>query len=103
MCLDCQEEQTVKTREELRAIADEMENLFNVYVVWSYDGPIMTTVLQFEDSDIQRQAMEQWSPQDYVVQAFDAEFGCDEPNAIGNGEPYELAAIFTAKELHWIY
>jgi len=78
-----------------------MEKLFDVYVVWSFDGPIMTTLLQFEDSDIQRQAMQQWSVQDYVAQAFDVEF--DEPNAIANGASYELAAIFTAKELHWIY
>jgi hypothetical protein len=77
--------------------------LFNVYVVWSLDGPIMTTVLQFEDSDIQRQAMQQWSAQDYVVQAFDAEFGCEEPNAIGEGASYELAAIFEANDLRWIY
>jgi hypothetical protein len=76
--------------------------MINVYVVWIYDGPIMVTILQYEDSDIQRQAMQQWSPQDYVAQAFDAEWP-EEPNAIVNGESYELAAIFTADNLHWIY
>lgn len=76
--------------------------MLNVYVVWVLDGPIMTTLLQYEDSDIQRQAMQQWSAQDYVVQACDAEFP-DEPNEILAGASYELAAIFTAKELHWIY
>jgi hypothetical protein len=79
-----------------------MKTMIDVYVIWSFDGPIMTTLLQFEDSDIQRQAMQQWSAQDYVEQAFDAEF-IEEPNAIANGESYELAAIFTAEKLHWIY
>jgi hypothetical protein len=73
-----------------------------VYVVWVYDGPIMVTLLEFEDSDIQRQAMQQWALRDYVVQAFDAEFP-NEPNAIAAGENYELAAIFTADNLNWIY
>lgn len=78
--------------------------MINVYVVWAYDGPIMATLLQFEDSDIQRQAMQQWSPQDYVVQAADAELGFEEEeNPIQKGESYELAAIFTAEKLHWIY
>lgn len=77
--------------------------MIDVYVIWVYDGPIMTTLLQFEDSDIQRQVMQQWSPQDYVIQAADAEFGLEEENPIQKGESYELAAIFTAKELHWIY
>lgn len=76
--------------------------MLDVYVVWVLDGPIMTTLLQFEDSDIQRQAMQQWSAQDYVAQAFDAEFP-DEPNEILTGASYELAAIFKAKDLHWIY
>lgn len=79
-----------------------MKIMMKVYVIWSLDGPIMTTLLEFEDSDIQRQAMQQWSAQDYVVQAFDAEFP-DEPNNIQSGASYELAAIFTADNLHWIY
>lgn len=79
-----------------------MKTMFSVYVIWSLDGPIMTTRLDFEDSDIQRQAMQQWSSEDYVVQAFDAEFP-DEANDITAGASYELAAIFTADNLHWIY
>lgn len=77
--------------------------MIDVYVIWVYDGPIMTTLLQFEDSDIQRQAMQQWSSQDYVVQAADVEFGCEQENPIVRGESYELAAIFIAEKLHWIY
>lgn len=75
--------------------------LMNVYVVWSLDGPIMTTLLQFEDSDMQRQAMQQWSTQDYVAQAFDCEFG-DEGESLGDSS-YELAAIFEANEIRFIY
>lgn len=73
-----------------------------VYVIWSLDGPIMTTLLEYDDSDEQRQAMQQWSAQDYVTQAYDAEWP-DESNAIVEGAIYELAAIFTAENLHWIY
>jgi len=80
-----------------------MNNLFNVYVIWRLDGPIMTTLLQFEDSDMQRQAMQQWSLKDYVVQACDAEFGCDEPNAIEAGASYELMGIFESNDLRWIF
>lgn len=82
-----------------------MDNLFNVYVVWSWDGPIMTTLLQYEDDDMQRQAMQDWSVKDYVEQAFDCEFP-GEPNAIVNGDSYECAAIFEAvgkNELRFIY
>ena len=76
--------------------------MMNVYVVWCLDGPIMTTLLQFDDDDMQRQAMQQWSADDYVVQAFDAEYP-GEPNAVVNGASYELAAIFTAKDVNFIY
>ena len=82
-----------------------MDNLFNVYVVWSLDGPIMTTLLQYEESDMQRQAMQDWSTQDYIEQAFDCEFP-DEPNAVVGGDSYECAAIFEAvgkNELRFIY
>jgi len=82
-----------------------MDDLFNIYVVWSLDGPIMTTILKFYEDDIQRQAMQDWSVQDYVKQAFDCEFP-DEPNAIVNGDSYECAAIFEAvgkNELRFIY
>jgi hypothetical protein len=78
------------------------ENLINIYVVWSYDGPIMTTLLQYPEDDMQRQAMQDWAVQDYVAQAFDAEFE-DEHNAILNGDSYEVAAIFEAPTLHFIY
>jgi hypothetical protein len=73
--------------------------MINVYVVWAYDGPIMTTLLQYEADDMQRQAMQQWSTFDYIQQAFDAEFGEPMPD----GASYELAAIFTADNLHFIY
>lgn len=75
-----------------------MENLINIYVVWSYDGPIMTTLLQYEESDTQRQAMQQWSTEDYIAQAYDVEFG-----EAYDGAGYELAAIFEAPKLTFIY
>ena len=74
--------------------------MMNIYVVWALDGPIMTTLLQFEDSDIQRQAMQQWSTQDYVAQAYDAE--AEDGTGLGE-QSYELAAIFEAPKLHFIY
>lgn len=76
--------------------------LMNVYVVWSLDGPIMTTLLQFEDSDMQRQAMQQWSTQDYVGWAYDCEFADEQGGSLG-GSSYELAAIFEANEVRFIY
>lgn len=82
-----------------------MDNLFNVYVVWSFDGPIMTTLLQYDEDDMQRQAMQDWSVQDYIEQAFACEFPF-EPNAIVNGDSYECAAIFEAvgeNELRFVY
>jgi hypothetical protein len=75
-----------------------MENLINIYVVWAYDGPIMTTLLQYEDSDIQRQAMQQWSTGDYIAQAYDVEF-----EESWDGGSYEVAAIFEAPKLTFIY
>lgn len=78
-----------------------MEKLMNVYVVWKYDGPIMTTLLQFPDDDMQRQAMQGWSTDDYVMQAFDAEFECEISYDPSVG--YELAAIFTCDNIHFIY
>ena len=80
-----------------------MKNLIDVYVVWAFDGPIMTSLLQYEDSDDQRMAMQQWSPQDYVEQAFDVEFGAEGGNEISEGASYELAAIFISNDIHWIY
>jgi hypothetical protein len=76
-----------------------MEKLINVYIVWSLDGPIMTTLLQFDDNDMQRQAMQQWSTFDYIRLAFDAEFPDEE---IGDSS-YELVAIFEANDLRFIY
>lgn len=78
---------------------DGDEKLINIYVVWVYDGPILTTLLQFEDSDIQRQAMQQWTTRDYVQQAFDAEFSGD----FSLYDSYELAAIFEAPVVKFIY
>ena len=74
--------------------------MINIYVVWCLDGPIMTTLLQFEDSDIQRQAMQQWSTLDYVTQAYDAEI---KDGTSLDGQSYELAAIFEAPVIHFIY
>ena len=81
-----------------------MDNLFNVYVVWSLDGPIMTTMLQYNEDDMQRQAMQQWSVHDYIMQAFDCEFIAD--GISYKGESYECGAIFEAvgkNELRFIY
>lgn len=79
-----------------------MSDMINVYVVWCLDGPIMTTLLQFDNDDMQRQAMQQWTYQDYVEQAFDVEFP-GEPNEIVDGASYELAAIFEADSVRFIY
>jgi hypothetical protein len=76
-----------------------MTNTIKIYVVWVYDGPIMTTLLEFDNSYNQRQAMQQWSTFDYVKQAFEAEFSEED---IFDGS-YELAAIFEAPELKFIY
>lgn len=70
--------------------------MINVYVVWAYDGPIMTTLLQFEESPEQREAMSLWSTDMWVLQAADAE-------GIALEGSYELAAIFEAKEVQFIY
>lgn len=78
-----------------------MGYVMNVYVVWAYDGPIMTTLLQFTDDDMQRQAMQEWSTDDYVMQAFDAEFGCEISYDPSVG--YELVAIFTGDNIRFIY
>ena len=78
------------------------DKLINVYVVWSLDGPIMTTLLQFDDNDMSRQARQQWSSQDYVEQACDVEFP-GEKNHIIAGHSYELAAIFAAENVNFIY
>jgi len=76
--------------------------MINVYVVWSLDGPVMATLLQYDNDDAQRQAMQQWSTEDYVKQAFDVEFP-GEPNTIGVKDSYELAAIFEAEHIRFIY
>jgi hypothetical protein len=76
--------------------------MINVYVVWSFNGPVMTTLLQFDDSDEQRQAMQSWSSIDYVRLAYDTEFE-DEQNAIESHGSYKLSTIFEAKDLRWIY
>ena len=78
-----------------------MENLFNVYVIWRLDGPSMITLLQFEESDIQRQAMQEWSDEDYVNQAYDTEFECE--GSLADFDSYELEAIFEAKDLRFIF
>jgi hypothetical protein len=70
--------------------------LFNVYVVWRMDeDDFFFTLLQFEDTDMQRQAMQQWSVLDYVRQAFDATYP-DVPNLFqGREHPFfECIGIF---------
>lgn len=70
------------------------EKLFTIHVIWRGDeDDFMCTALQFDDTDQQRQAMQQWSTQDYVAQAHDAEYP-NEPNRIMRGEPYDCIAIF---------
>lgn len=70
----------------------------NVYVIWSLDGPIMATLLQFE------QLPETSMAQHYVEMAYDAEFGAEDGNPIADGSAsYELAAIFIANDIQWIY
>ena len=58
-----------------------MEKLMSVTVIWKLDGPFMCTLLQYDDTDDQRMAMQSWSVKDYVDQAHDAEFP-DEPNLL---------------------
>ena len=70
------------------------ENLINITVIWRCDeDDFLCTLLQYEDSDDQRQAMQQWSVQDYVEQAYDAEYP-ELPNPIAAGASYECIAIF---------
>lgn len=60
----------------------------------------MTSLLNFPDTAAMREVMAQWSTEDYVRQAFDAEF----PDAGGlQDDTYELAAIFEAKPVNFIY
>lgn len=79
-------------------------NMISVYVVWALAGPTMITLLQYDNTADQEMAMGQWSAEDYVAQAFDAEFPT-ELNTIGtNSAAYELAGIFKVdKPLEWIY
>lgn len=80
----------------------ENPSLFNVYVIWSLDGPIMATLLQFEDTDQQRQAMQGWSVKTWIEQAFDAEFE-DQPELQLGDQSYEVAAIFESSDIRFIY
>lgn len=76
--------------------------MINIYVVWCLDGPIMTTLLQYPDTREQRKAMKGWSNQDYVEQAYDAEFLEEDGSSLGH-QSYELAAIFESPSIHFIY
>ena len=68
--------------------------LFNVHVIWSCDGvDFFCTLLQYEDSDTQRQAMQQWSVRDYVEQAYDTEYP-GQHNLITDGGKFECVTIF---------
>jgi len=81
-----------------------MPELFNVYVIWLMDGPIFTSLLQYEDTDEQRQCMTHWSSKDYVEQAWDSEnTDNEEPNPIVNGATFEVAAIFESPTVKFIY
>ena len=68
--------------------------MFDVYVVWVVDGPVMTTLLQFEEED--RDAVMRWTPDQIVQQAKDAE-------DVSQDDSYELVAIFTGNEITFIY
>lgn len=81
----------------------ETTPLFNVYVIWILDGPCYLTLLQYDDTDQQRQCMTHWSTQDYVQQAWDAENSdTDEPNPIVAGGSYECCAIFEGANIRFI-
>ena len=68
--------------------------MIDVYVVWVVDGSVMTTMLQFEEED--RDVVMWWSPDQIVQQAHDAE-------GMSKFESYELVAIFTCKEMTFLY
>jgi hypothetical protein len=70
--------------------------MINVYVVWVVDGPIMTTLLQYDDTPENRKMVKGWSTDQIVQQAKDVE-------EVDQDETYELAAIFTADNLDFIY
>ena len=71
--------------------------MITVYVVWRVDGPLMTTLLQYEDEPDVWEAMSSWNTDQWVSRAYRAEFG-------GNLEgSYELAAIFIADNATFIY
>ena len=74
--------------------------LMDVTIIWKLDGPFMCTLLQYPDTDMQRQAMQQWSVKDYVDQAHDVEFP-DEPNLIAE-TGYEVIAIIRG-DIQYIY
>ena len=70
------------------------DKLFNVHVIWRGDEDnFFCTLLQFEESVTQRQQLQVWSTEDYVVQAHEVEYP-DGPNAILEGESYECIAVF---------
>lgn len=69
-------------------------NLFNVFVIWRGDEDnFMFTLLRYEDTPQQRQAMLGWTMRDYTTQAHDVEYP-DEPNRIAQGDSYECIAVF---------
>ena len=68
--------------------------MLSVYVVWSVDGPIMTTLLQYDESE--REVVESWTPDQFVEQAKDVE-------DVDQSATYELAGIFSADNLRFIY
>ena len=83
-----------------------MPKLFNIYVIWRLDGEWLTTLLQYEDAEQQRQAMLGWSMRQYVEQAYDAEYleeSPEYPNPVAAGEPFECLGVFESADLRWVY
>lgn len=68
--------------------------MFDVYVVWALDGPVMTTLLQFEEAD--RSTVLGWTAKQLIQQAADAE----EITEVGS---YELVAIFTCNDMTFLH
>lgn len=73
--------------------------MMNVYVVWRQDrDDYVVTRLLFDDTDAQRQAIRDWSTDDYIEQAFGEEY----PGADYQNEPYDCIAIFEAANVRFI-
>lgn len=77
--------------------------MMEVFVIWKQDeDDYFVTYLAFEDNDIQRQAMGQWSVADYVAQAFEEEHP-GEVNRVKAGETFTCITIFEAPTARFVY